>query len=341
MYVLLSSDYSPRYKQDILRCLASPVNASVQFRYDKVHVSDDVLNELIAGRCVGPALVCSVATKGVGALVLVPVRLVEIISARVHGSTTSLMFRTKEILNADAAVFTGEMDRLSKGESPRKKSEEATPEGRYFFEIERSPECLKKGSDLVLWEKTVTQLREQLAYKDEPFFLAVVGIQKQMETLDTTQLHPLPNSLSSGENFDIMVYHFQPRSGQRPNSKLELSVGPDIEIVVPPDTAVDSRYDLKLWNCRTKADSQTSQRSWFRIRVADGWELDIPISISGSWVKWVLRALVTGVLIAIPSVSAIVTQPLPVEQKYSLYAVAVLFGFLAGLVATFKIDRLD
>jgi hypothetical protein len=340
MFVLLSSDYSPRYKQDVLRCLAAPIGATVQFRYDKVHVSDSVLKKL-NGTFPASAVVSSVATKGIGPLTLVPVRAVNVTSIREHGSTVSITLQMKEIIKADPAKFTEALDKLSGGESPRKRSEEASPEGKYFFEIANLPEGVQQDASLKTWEQTVSLLRDQHAYQDESFFWTIIGLQKEGEHLDSKALHPLPDTLPAGSGFDVLLYHYQPRSGQRPNSRLELSVGPEIDLVVPPDTAVDSRYDLKTWSCRTTSRSQAAHRSWLRIKTPNAWELEIAVEIASAWTRWILRAIVTGGLIAIPSIAALVPQTLPAVQKYELYGVAVLFGFFAALAATYRIERLD
>jgi hypothetical protein len=340
MFVLLSSDYSPRYKQDILRCLAAPVGATIQFRYDRVHLSESVLKQLGKLRYPAHAVVCSVASKGVGPLTLVLVRATEIVALREHGSTVSVILKIKEIANAEPTTFTTALDSSSNGESPRKKSEEASPEGKYFFEVPDLP-TVERGLSLTTWEQAITNLRNQHAYQDEPFFWTVVGIQEEGRSFDASILHGLPDKLPPGSGFDLLIYHYQPRGGAKPNSKLELSVGPDIEIVVPPDLTVDSRYDLRVWSCRTAANTQSSHKSWFRVKTANAWELDVAVTVAGAWKRWIARALVTGVLISVPSILALVPQSIPQDQKYTYYGMAVLFGFFAGLVATYKIERLD
>ena len=341
MLVLLSSDYSPRYKQDVLRCLATPTGGTVQFRYDKVHISDGVLEQLGGKLSLpAPAIVCSVATKGIGPLTIVPVRAVDIVNAREHGSTVSVVLRMKEIVQADPAKFTAAIDKMSAGASPRKKTEDASPEGKYFFYIDTLPEGCEQKSNLRIWEQTVTGLREQQAYQDEVFFWTVVGIQREGEHLDPGTLHSVPDHLSAGSNFEVLIYHYQPRGGQKPNSRLELKVGPSVDLVVPPDAAVDSRYDFKTWTCRTSSNMQASHESWLRIRTSGDWELDIPIRIASAWTRWILRAIVTGVLLAIPSITAVVPQPLSGWEKAELCGAAALFGFFAALAATFNIDRL-
>jgi len=80
---------------------------------------------------------------------------------------------------------------------------------------------------------------------------------------------------------------------------------------------------------------------WFRVKASNAWELDIAVIVAGAWKRWIARALVTSVLIAVPSILALVPQSIPQDQKYTYYGMAVLFGFFAELVATYKIERLD
>jgi hypothetical protein len=340
MFVLLSSDRRPRYKQDILRCLASPVAATIQFRYDRAYLSDSVLKQIGKLRYPADAVVCSVASTGVGVLTLVLVRAVHIVAVREHGSTISVILKMKEIANAEPASFTAALDSSSNGQTPRKKTDASDPDGKYFFEVPDLP-IIDKGLSLTIWEQAITNLRNQHAYRDEPFFWTIVGIQKTGDSFDTNKLRALPDRLTAGSDFDLLIYHYQPKGGESPNAKLELSVGPDIEIIVPPDLTVDSRYDLKVWSCRTTANTQSSHKSWFRIKTSTAWELDVAVTVAGAWKRWIARALVTGVLIAVPSILALVPQSIPQDQKYTYYGMAVLFGFLAGLVATYKIERLD
>jgi hypothetical protein len=175
MLILLSSDYSPRYKQDILRCLAAPIGATVQFRYDRVHISDSVLTQFRSARYPMAASVCSVASKGVGLLKLIPVRAVDILLTREHGSTVSVALKMKDVLLAEPDAFTKALDGLSKGQSPRKESEGSSPVGKYFFEIDALPHDVQQGSSLKIWEQTVALLREQQGYEDEPFFWTILA----------------------------------------------------------------------------------------------------------------------------------------------------------------------
>src|SRR5436309_1051804 len=117
MFVLLSSQASPRYKEDILRCLAAPVNGIVQFRYRKDIVTDEVIAEINQrGRQRGPlgdAIVCFVDTAPQGVSPILPVRLVTVVSVTVHGTTVSLILRMKGLAEAETGPFTEQISQLS------------------------------------------------------------------------------------------------------------------------------------------------------------------------------------------------------------------------------------
>jgi hypothetical protein len=274
---LLSSDYSPRYKQDILRCLAAPIGSAVQFRYDKVHIPRDVLEKLTSNATQFPldGMVCSVASKGDGLLPIVPVRTVKVQRPRVHGETISLRLIVDQIALADAIEFTSELDTLSSNVNPRIKQPGGSPEGSYLFEA-KMPSRIEVGSSVSLWERTVSALREQHAYKDEPFFWVALGIEDTDESLDTSELHTWRATTEPRRQYRLLIYHFQPRGGVRPNSKMEVSFGDLLQSVVPPDTKIDSRYELKSWWFTTNDNPQRPQPTLLRIRTANSWICTYP-----------------------------------------------------------------
>lgn len=342
MLVLLSSDYSPRYKQDVLRCVSAPINDAVQFRYDQVHVTQALLKKLTAITLPVKAIVCSVASKGTGLLNLVPVRAVEVTTIRIHGSTISVVLRMKHVLYTESASFTSDMAALSGDVTPRKINEEASPTGSYFFETNNLPAPVQGGTSLDLWEKMVTTLRQQHAFSDEPFFWTVIGVeQNDGEVSDATSLREWPQSLPPGNDMRLLVYHLQPRGGPKPDSKLELSAGRGLDIITPPSIRIDSRYDLKQWAFQTTSSSPHPLKTWLRIRVADTWDLDLQTRINASYWRWIGRALVTGLLISVPGIAAVLPQNLATTEKVWLVIVAVGFGIAAGLATTFKIERVD
>ncbi len=331
MLILLSSDYSPRYKQDILRCLAAPKGSAVQFRYDKAHIPDDVLNKLASPTTQFPleGIVCSVASNGIGILAIVPVRMVKVQRPRVHGETISLTLIADQIVFADPIQFTSELDILSSNKSPRIKQSGGNPEGSYLFEA-KTPSKVEIGSSVSLWERTVSALREQHAYKDEPFFWVALGIEGANETLDTSELHNWRVAIKPRRQYRLLIYHFQPRGGARPNSRMEVSFGDLLQSVVPPDTKIDSRYDLKSWWFTISDGSQRPRPTWLRIRTADSWDMDLTLTVEASY--W--RPIVSGALVAVPAILALVPQTLDLSTKFVLAAVGMAVGVLSSFLAS-------
>jgi len=94
-----------------------------------------------------------------------------------------------------------------------------------------------------------------------------------MPTTNWTQLDSeWPEQIPHRGEFSVNVYHFLPRGGKAPDSELTLILGPGQRSVVPPDTKIDSRYDLKLWPCENSWNGRPSLRSWMRIRTVSEWD---------------------------------------------------------------------
>lgn len=334
MLFFLSSDYSPRYKQDILRCLAAPRGSTIQFRYDKAHIPGQVFETLTRKSTRFPleGVVCSVASKGVGVLPLVPVRKVRVQRPRIHGETISIVLTIDEVVLANSADFTAQLDNLSSHMTPRITQEGQSPEGAYLFEA-AMPSKTEVSTNISTWEQTVSTLREQHAYKDEPFFWVALGVESSTKTLDTSQLHLWPEKLNARQQYRLLIYHFQPRGGPRPDSKMEVSFGTLLRSVAPPDTRIDSRYDLKSWWFST-SDTLRTLPTWLRIRTADLWDTDLTVSVRASY--W--KPVISGVLVAVPAIFALVPQNLPVGLKSLLSAGGVAVGILSSLLAGSRQD---
>jgi hypothetical protein len=338
---LLSSDASPRYKQDVLRCLAAPIGSSVQFRYDKIEVSAGALSSLTGGNAVFPqdGVVCSVASQGIGVLPIVPVRKVSILNCREHGATISLTLRIVEVAIADPTNFTTDLFQLTDQQTPQRVREGENPIGSYCFEAKSLPAGFQVGTSLDVWERAVMNLRNQHAYKDEPFFWVTLGVEGEAEELDADALHPWPASLRAKRDYRLLLYHFQPRDGKRPDSTMQVTFGESLRSVEPPDTKIDSRYDLKSWIFSATDNPQREQKTWLRIRAADAWDLDLRLTIGPSYGGWLLRSLLAGPLVAAPAIIALLPQNIDHATKYALILWAILFGVLATLASTFKIEK--
>src|ERR1022692_4676930 len=97
MYILLSSGAQKRYRDDILRCMAAPFGAVIQFRYGRSIVEDSIVNATY--RMHGQsALVCSLNVERTfqeegGEHAVIPVREVVIDRVWSVGSTIVVALR--------------------------------------------------------------------------------------------------------------------------------------------------------------------------------------------------------------------------------------------------------
>src|SRR5438477_10287636 len=102
MFVCLSSGASPRYRQDILRALAMPHGASLQFRYQSKWIAPSA-TEKIKNAKVGntPALIAYIDQTVPGQTPeLTSCRFARISDASVHGTTVSWVRNLSEIVLA-------------------------------------------------------------------------------------------------------------------------------------------------------------------------------------------------------------------------------------------------
>lgn len=340
MLILLSSTSAARYREDVLRCLAAPLASHVQFRYRRSLISDELLDRLESGKLVGNGLVCfldAAGAAGSDVLSIVPVRSVEVTDVRAHGTTISITLEMKEFAYAETKAFTEELDRVSKGASPRKVRNENV--GKYFFEVSEALSSLHLGNSVGDWEKTVSCVRSQEAFQKEPFFWTVLGIEKDDEKINSETFSRWPTTAVAG-GFSVLIYHYQVSGAPAPNSKLGLVVGKALTNIGPDELKVDSRYDLKRWRFEPKTVAYFPAQTWLRFRVADTWDLDLSLQIAGSFWPNLVKSLVIGVLIAIPSIVAIAPQKdLDLTMKFLLLGLSLLAGVAAALAVVFGIEK--
>src|SRR5712692_10433915 len=95
MYLCLSSGTNPRYRQDVLRVLAMPPGADLQFRYRLKWLSPNTQADLSNIKTTKPRAVVAYIDQSDPTRVpfLVPCRFARIIDATRHGSTVSLVLR--------------------------------------------------------------------------------------------------------------------------------------------------------------------------------------------------------------------------------------------------------
>ena len=274
MYVLLSSCARKRYRDDILRCMAAPVGAEIQFRYLKVLVGESVkrdLNALSSAR----ALVCNVdidvKANESGVHPLIPVRSVTILHAWSHGSTITVSLKMGDFAHAaDLARFTNQVSQLSGGQTPTNAASDAESGGFWFFQISDQPDTVRVKRDLETWELITSQLGSISHFKEEPFFWTVIGLRKgSADSIDDgDRIDSWPDTIDFDEVYTMLIYVFSPKDVNWPKSIGQLILKTDLQLTsaMAPEIIVDSPYDLKRWPFKIKQPSLTFRdRSWLRI----------------------------------------------------------------------------
>lgn len=314
MFVLLSSAASPRYRHDILRCVAAPINGIVQFRYAKRHCTAEALTTLERYESESrkdEAVICFADnTVQAGKLPLLPVRIAKITAARFHGETISLSLSMQEFICADHETFTQKVVSATKNDSPQKK-EKVT--GAFCLMAERA-NILDEGeiaADLKVWEKLVEKLQKFSHFCDERFFWTVLGIvDPKANSWGEEKFLEWKDKLKPSTSRAIQIYHYRPQQEGIPDGSLTIEVGGPVEKNSPDKIEIDSRYDLKRWLFSTPNRTTKTQYGWFRIGVDDEWSLDLPVYLKKSWIGVFWAAIIAGTFMATPTVATFVNSHL-------------------------------
>ncbi len=300
MYILLSSAYRPRYREDILRCLAAPIGAKIQFRYDLKWVHQEIKDDPHSAS--GEGLVCFVDNDATGTLPMTPVRLVNILDVQRHGSTLSLTFAVGDFAFAPANDFTRQLASHAGKLSPSK-DDAGSITGCYFFRIGTPVANLKRASDLAIWEQTVDLVSQYPKFGTEEFFWAIIGVTKKGDETSFDRFRRLPTELDSNSVYDVALYHYSPKD-MRSETRycLSLRSGSALTAVTDESVVVDSRYDLKHFLVRTESPLWSSDIGWLVIGVPGKWTVDLNFKVRASWLKSLGLVAIGGVLLAASNV---------------------------------------
>lgn len=363
MLILLSSSKRKRYRDDILRCLAAPKGAQVQFRYSKEIVEDRIWNspEQFEGK---EGVVCSVDLDVVGQpCPLIPVRSVIVNKIYRHGTTLSLIFSIGSLsITENIDEFTKEINTKSGGQVPINdtiRNEAKGTVGRFFFDIVGGVGNLSSPNNLLNWEKIVGKLYScQQGYKEEPIFWTIIGLfeNRTLElALRADDFVPWKKTIDPNKDDTLFVYVFHPlkdRWSPKP-TQLQLSSNFELSTTYPLDITIDSPYDLKIWRFQIKAtDIGSNNRGWFKIGPVSGdsfekgsggqpdWEVDLPVILNFDWVNFAFSTAAIGVLLASPAATTIwLQQTLSAPTKIWASVASVVAGITASIIGRFGIKR--
>jgi hypothetical protein len=355
MLILLSSGATRRYRDDIVRALALPTGAELQFRYDRSYVDGSLLAEIDANKLQEEqAIVVYLATdKDQLQTGYVPCRFVTVVGAEAVGSSYIVRLRIGSFV-ADCGDTKLRAD-LSPDEDallPKWKSTTgagAILEGKFFFRTRSGLSGIPTDS-LTAFESTATALSR---YKDfagaqSTVFYSIrrlvsgqrnIGLSERSVTSMVNGTY----SLSSGQQYEMEIYCFLPPGAETKSATLHISS--DVEAVLLPlgnTRGIDSRYDLKRFPLRVErqvgnvsaglhvymTDTENENKAYS--------DIILPVFFRGSLLLAAARVAVIGIGTSGPAMIAANSAG---KLNLGIALLMLLLGCVAGLgtvVSTLK-----
>jgi hypothetical protein len=258
----LSSGLTPQYRLDILRLLALPRGAYVQFRYGESIVAKNLripleLNRMVGVRALLAHVDCNeLARQSDGTCPITPCRYSVLMDSRKLGGFYFLQFKVEEFASwGDSARSQREIQ----GERPFWNSANDLG-GMWCLESEMGEQTWMKEKQLEGWQNVVKLLKKSQDFAQEPFFFAVEGIYARGDDQNPCEAINGEFELRSERDYLIRLFHFHPEadrirmSGEVGVIKVAVSQ-PQIEAVTSPTLPIASPYDLKTFHFRAAPSS--------------------------------------------------------------------------------------
>jgi len=346
MLLLLSSGARPRYRDDIIRCLALPLNGELQFRYDKRWVEDDLIAEISNGtfpsgeRALVLYLSADMAARKVD---IVPCRFVEIRAAELVGTSCILTLRAQEFVT-DVIDTTVEIKRVSAGVLPKWSSSLGgdTPrlEGKFFI---RSTGDVSRmaGTELAHFEATVAALAAYADFSKDGGTI-FYNLKRIVDLTTDTQAFVSNRDgsfrLNGGHRYEMEVYCYAIITADTPVARLFAESDlKSLEFPFGNSRVIDSRYDLKKFRFRI-ASQVSAVSTALRLRIipendslVERADILVPATFAGSPFLAVLRIGLMGLGLSIPAMIAGWDK---MNLGVGLLILAAGFGAATGVVLT-------
>jgi hypothetical protein len=322
----LSSGMTPQYRLDILRLLALPRGASIQFRYGE-GILPDGLRPLLANNAIVSARVllayvdCSPpARRPDNTCPIMPCRHASLVSSKKIGTRYFLELRLEEF--APCSDLEGFQKSVT-GNRPHwvgvgvDAGVPEVPVGHWCLESAAGAQACSRSAEIGAWEGIVTQLKKAEAFRDEQLFFAVQGMSSRKSS-GRIQPEDSEYRLESESDYELMIYHFHPMGDKIAMDKgtalIKVEVSePYIEPVTSPAMPIDSPYDLKTFRFRTRTATKREYGS-IVVRIDDRStgkpvesqpELYIPVRLTPSFLMPLVLTLGLGALLAVQQLATI------------------------------------
>jgi hypothetical protein len=353
MFVCLSSAARPEYARDILRALAMPAGAQLQFRYERSLIAASIDLKLESSpeefrekEC----LICFIdQSDRAKEPEIIPCRLASLVSARLHGTTCSLTFMLGEFAYApDLPTFRNELANVAANTLPRWGTREY-PEGKYWLDITQNASDLRQIqytsghwiNKLGTWEKIVGQIMNRKGFEQEPVFFTMDGIRRIRDNQEWKfENGVLP--LNPGSDYESRIYHYVVRPTFQPSQLCVTIAGKGIEPISGMVLPIESEYDWMYFRIRTSRPS-TEETAILNIARADAtgkpeWSFNITTQTKPSHLAIWGWGLAVGVLLTVPQAYA-AWNDTNLANNVNVPILAFLANIVAGIMAAYGFRR--
>jgi len=257
--LLLSSGLRPRYRHDILRALALPSGAQLQFRYQRKYLRNDLFEKLGRNAVCGHKVLVGYldASDKRRRPTIVPCRMGHVSETRTEGDFALLRFEVAEFANSsdvDLEKLEQELRRsASSAEARLPYWEQDDCKGDFCIELTSPLSAVRKSAGLGEWQAIVNQLRARADFREEPFFFSVRRLHK-LGSERGASISEGKYVLEADSSYRLEIAHFSPGS---PDSGIDDNVvaiapsiivtfdGAGLQALDGTEMAIDSPYDLK------------------------------------------------------------------------------------------------
>lgn len=359
MLVCLSSGARARYLEDIVRSLALPDGAALQFRYDETLIHADTMARLRGGSIKGEkVLICYLFAADKGAdTSAVPTRFAEITEVKIVGSSVVLVFK----LGAFAAVddyagLTTKVRTITQIPTWQLKDGKQQLSGCFVFTTSDGSTIAKPSVDITTFERIVARLVTFSDFQDathEPrtwLFFHVMRLEQRVKPVlallgEAANQTACPYKVTPGRGYALEVYHYFPNPGRYSGKfSREMNVsaaGDSIVFQAGKTVLVDTEYDIKAIPFSVKRSASESE-TVISLGIARKdepplSEISIPLDIRLNWLIVVLQIVIIGLGVMVPGVVGLLASGK--ELSFGTAALMFLGGCLAGAAATLGYKR--
>jgi hypothetical protein len=269
--LLISSNASRRYGDDIVRALAHPHGADFQFRYGLKYFDPSLLTRVNAGSLAGEtALICFLHTdKTARTATFVSCRVVKLLRSEVLGSSCILTLAAGDYVHPlTDSELRAKLTPQEQALLPAWGTNPDFPSGKFVIEVDatiHSGRAPAAGQELKAFEETAAAL-SAFTFFDASSRLTFYAVR----TIASDSVRAWNNwsptgrtqaaykggkfDLVSGRRYDLEVYTFSPVGGSAAGGITKLQVESDekaVRFVSAKEVALDSRYDLNRFTFTT------------------------------------------------------------------------------------------